>query len=113
MNDKTGQIVSLVLQVLGGLPLLAYPALLIANIMSAAAKPEPGTPRLLLVVVRTFLVGTTTYPIVFLLCLFAARRALGRGEWERGLTLSSLPLLEIAALCGLLALWQQLEKNSK
>ena len=113
MNDKTAQIAAAVLQVLGGLPLIAYPALLVANIMSAAAPPEPKAPRLLLAVVRTFLVGTTTYPVVFLLCLFGARRALGRGEWERGLALSSLPLVEIAALCGLMVLWQRLGENSR
>ncbi len=96
---------------LGTLPLIAYPFVLLANVMSAAAKPEPGTSRLHLIVVRTFLIGTTTYPIVFLLCLFAARRALGRGDLERGLVLSSLPLMEIAALCGLLALWQRLDRN--
>ena len=111
MNDKTAQIISVVLEVLGALPLIAYPFVLLANVMQAAAKPEPGTPRLLLAVVRTFLVGTTTYPVVFLLCLFGARRALGRGAWEQGLALSSLPLGEIAALCGLLALWQRLEKK--
>ncbi len=111
MSGKTAQIISAVLQVLGALPLAVYPVVLIANIMSAAAKPNPNAPRRLRAVVRTFLVGSTTYPVVFLLCLFAARRALGRGEMERGLAFSSLPLVEIAALCGLLALWQRLEKK--
>lgn len=111
MNDKTAPLIAATLQVLGALPLIAYPVVLLANIMLAAAKPEPNTPRLLLAVVRTFLVGTTTYPVVFLLCVFGARRALGRGAWERGLTLSSLPLVEVAALCGLLALWGRLEQN--
>ncbi len=113
MNDKTAQIIAGLLQLLGALPLAVYPFVLLANLMSAAAKPEPDTPPLLLAVTRTFLVGTTAYPVVFLLCLFGARRALGRGDWERGLTLSSLPLLEVAALYGLMTLWQRLEKNSK
>lgn len=111
MNDKTAQFIAGILQVLGALPLIVYPVVLVANIMSAAAKPEPDTPRLLVAVVRTFLVGTTTYPIVFALCLFGARRALGHGEWERGLALSSVPLVEIAALRGLLALWGKLEQK--
>ena len=107
------QIISIVLQVLGGLPLYVYHLVLRDNIMSAVATPDPKETRLRLAILRTFLVGMTTYPVAFLGCLLGARRALKRGKWQRGLALSSLPLVEMAALCGLLALWQRLEKNSK
>lgn len=111
MNEKTAQIIAAILQVLGALPLIAYPAMIAANIMMFAAPPNPKASRLLLTVIRTFLAGTTAYPVVFLLCLLGARRALGQGKWEQGLALSSLPLMKIAAMCSLMALWGRLEEK--
>lgn len=112
MNAVVAQIVSAGLEVLGALPLMIYPAVVVANVMQAAARPKLEGPRLLRALVQTFLVGTTAYPVVFLLCLLGARYALWRGAWAWGVILSGLPLLEIAALCGLMALWGRLEKNT-
>lgn len=105
------QIMAAVLEVLAALPLLVYPAIVVANVMSAAARPKLEGPRLLRAIVRAFLLGTTAYPVVFLLCLLGARYALWRGAWTWGIILSGLPLFAIAALCGLMALWGRLERN--
>lgn len=111
MREMLAQILAAGLEVLGALPLLAYPAIVVANVMSAAARPKWTEPRLLRALVQAFLVGTTAYPAFFLLCLFGARYALWRGAWSWGVILSGLPLLEITALCGLMALWGRLEKK--
>lgn len=112
MREMLAQILAAGLEVLGALPLMIYPAVVVANVMSAAARPKLEGTCLLRALVRTFLVGTTTYPVIFLLCLLGARYALWRGAWAWGVILSGLPLLELAALGGLMALWGRLEKNT-
>lgn len=92
----------LILQILGFLPLLAYPAVLIANLMQLAALLDPaqrkdGSPG------KRFLMGalvlaTTAYPLVLWLCRVQAGRAQGRGD-ESGVWLwSGAPLVFVGAL---------------
>ena len=54
--------------VLGALPLILYPVVLLANEMSFAA-PATGSESLLQwLVSRAFLLGSIIYPIVYLFC---------------------------------------------
>ena len=71
---------STLLFVLSLLPLLAYPAVLVANVMQAAALSDPslrpkGEAPLSWkrVAMGGFIGGTTAYPVVVIACRFLAR----------------------------------------
>ncbi len=97
-----------ILRLLGYAPLLAYPAVLVANAMQAAAlldpsqrKPGSASRRAL---VSSFVGGTTLYPVVVL-----ASRALATNAANetRELAWSALPLAFTGVLAGLFALWSK------
>jgi hypothetical protein len=54
---------------ISGLPLLAYPSVLLANFMGLAA-PEPKDPPSIVfrLPLYAFMLSTTLYPVVFFLC---------------------------------------------
>ena len=58
----------------GGLVLLVYPFCLLANVMSLAAVPAPGTAvkPLPLIASKVFLWSSTLYPLVYLLAAGAS-----------------------------------------
>ena len=107
--------VSQALQILGLLPLLAYPAVLIANTMQAAAlldksQRQSGSPgrRLLMGI---FVGATTVYPLVLLGCYLCARRAHSQTDESRELTWSAAPLLFLVALAALFV-WMERTENT-
>jgi hypothetical protein len=85
----------ILLQVVGALSILAYPAVLIANIMSIAA---PGH------TFRTSLpwVLLSLYPIVWIALDVLAWRAMGRGAVGLAFGLSSIPALACLLVAGVL-----------
>ena len=105
---------STLLFVLGLQPLLAYPAVLVANIMQAAALADPvlrpkGESPLSWkrVAMGAFVVGTTVYPGVVLACRFWARATPNNSGRE--LALSAAPLGFLAILSVLLYLLSRAE----
>jgi hypothetical protein len=95
--------------VLGGLPLVIYPVLLVAGIMSLAGHRTGDEPLLLMAVSYAFLIGSLSYPIVYVCCLVIAVWMGTRGD-QRGMLRSSIAPLAFIAVLGVVAwLWGRLE----
>ena len=96
-----------ILRILALLPLLAYPAVLVANAMQAAAlleskqRGDVATPKRALMSI--FVGGTTVYPLVVLL---GWRMAIKASDQASELAWSAAPL---AFLGGLAALFMALD----
>ena len=93
--------------VLGGLPLVAYPVLLIVSVMSLASPATNGEPMYLLLASRGFLLGALVYPAVYGGCLIAALT----GKTPAAPTVAALPLLYLVGLAALLGLWAIAERS--
>lgn len=93
-------------QILAGLPLLVYPFLLLANVMSLAGERTPGDGKAWLAS-RLFLWSSTAYPLVFMACFALAWAAQGRGDGKRALALSVLPLAYLLLVALLFINWQR------
>jgi hypothetical protein len=88
--------------VVGALPLGIYPFVLLANGMQlAAGLGSSGNAYALLG--KFFLLGSTLYPIVYVLMFRASRRAQKRGASKQSLVLGVTPLLLVCTL--LLSFW--------
>lgn len=88
--------------VVGGLPLIVYPFVFLANVMSLAAEPDPSATRLLRVVSKTFLILSTAYPLVWLGALvftivLLSKHDVGRATWA---AIVPLPYLVVVAALG-------------
>lgn len=105
------------LQILGLLLLLAYPAVLIANAMQAAAlldkSQSADSSRGQRALMGIFVVGTTAYPLVLIACRVLAGRTQSQlPPDETGeLAWSAAPLLFLGALAVLLAVLGRAERN--
>ncbi len=86
----------IILQIVGALALLPYPAILVANVMSIAA------PRQSFLGALPFLV-LSLYPVVFIALDVFAWRAMARGDAHLAFGLSGLPVLVCLAAVGLFA----------
>lgn len=95
MNRKTSLLTAL--QVAGGLSILAYPLILIADIMSFD-KPGSETPGHVIVSLLVAL-----YPLVWIWLFIFSRRTLSRGNTVLAFSLSSIPALIFAAAIGYMA----------
>ncbi len=60
------------LLLLGAVPLLIYPFVLLAGVMSLAAGRTGNEPVLLMVVGYSFLLGSIAYPAVYVICTVLA-----------------------------------------
>lgn len=56
--------------ILTGLPIIGYPVILMANLMSFAGHRTKNTPRLSIVIMKSFLWLTTLYPITYFFALY-------------------------------------------
>ena len=59
--------------ILCGLPVIIYPVLLMANIMSLAGHRSKDAPRLPIFMMRLFVFSTTFYPITYFFALYKYR----------------------------------------
>src|SRR5579872_1203762 len=84
------------LQVVGGLTLLPYPFVLLANIMSIAAVKQTGIGALPFILL-------SFYPVVWIVLYVIAWRAMSRGATAVAYGLSSVPLLALLAFIGIWA----------
>jgi hypothetical protein len=88
----------------GALPLLAYPAVILANVMSLAGHRSGDESPVLMLVVYTFLLASTAYPVVYVFCFaFAIARVREKKSAAIGYGLG--PIGYLAAIIGLGALW--------
>jgi hypothetical protein len=91
---------------LGAAPLLIYPIVLLANVMSLAAQPSSQpVPILLQLSSKAFLWSSTLYPIVY---LYYARKAIAnskQGDSRTAVTMSLLPLVYLILVLIFLCAW--------
>lgn len=104
MSLFTAKAIAVFCGVIGGLPLLLYPAVLMANMMSLAAPRSGNEPILLQLVAYGFLFGSLAYPLVYGVCLVLLVPSWIVGNLWGIVVLSLVPigyLLLVAALYGL------------
>ena len=95
--------------ILSGLPIIGYPMILVANLMSFAGHRPKNTPRLTFVMMRSFLWLTTLYPITYFFALHKYRNTSAEAHfiWA-GLILLHLVIIFIAFKG-----WTTIEKKNK
>lgn len=89
-GETIKQIVAILLFVVGGLPLIVYPFVLIANAMSLAGFMEGNINYVLFTCALLFVVATSTYPLTYIACLVAFFR-----KGNRKILTALIPLLHI------------------
>lgn len=95
-----------ILLIVSALPLLIYPFVLLANIMSLAA-PRSSTPVPMMqwVMANAFLWSSTLYPIVYLACLIAAIVCAKQGDMPKAMVLSAASLAYVGLCIVLMIGW--------
>lgn len=101
------RIATAVLLVVGGLPLVIYPFVFFANMMSLAAETTGREPLLEKLVARAFLWSSLLYPLVYLWFRKAAQRKLKRGDDRAACIQSALPLAYLALVLLFFLLWMR------
>lgn len=97
------------LLLIGGLPLLAYPAVFLAGVMSLAGERTGNESAVLVIVARSFLIGSMVYPLIYVPCAMAAVSMAKKGRAESALKICKVPLVFLAALGVLFFTWAQLD----
>jgi hypothetical protein len=92
--------------ILGGLPLMIYPFLLVANIMSLAGNPSSDPASLVVQLAsQGFLWGSTLYPLVYILCaLIAVVCSFGESD-HIAVRFALIPIVYLAAVIICFLLW--------
>lgn len=80
--------------VIGAIPLIAYPFIMLASLMGLAGRSTVKVPMLCIVMNAFFLWGTLAYPLVYGLMYYLS----GRHREEAGLMYASFPLIFIGLL---------------
>lgn len=93
------------LLLVGALPLLIYPLLLPAFVMSLFGHKTGNEPMQLVLVVYSFLLGSLAYPGVFAVCaVLAVIQTRSNRNWM-ALGFAALPYLYLVLLAGLFNAW--------
>ncbi len=92
------KLTSILLLIIGGLPLLAYPFIVISNIMLYSGLLHGTDPAGQLIVDYLLIISTSIYPLVYGLCLYFAVVRMKRGKKRRALNMSIYPIGYIAIL---------------
>jgi hypothetical protein len=95
--------------VLGGIPLLVYPMVFLAGIMSLAGERSGGEGFGLVVVSNAFLLGSMAYPAVWIFALVSSFRAKRLKLEKHHSWITALPLIYLFGLFLLFNLWSALE----
>ncbi len=97
-----------ILLMIGAAPLLIYPFVLLANVMSMAATrvpSQPAVPLLQSLTCNAFLWSSTLYPIVYALCAIAAVISSRSGGGTTVWVLAAGPLAYLVLCMLLLVAW--------
>ena len=87
------------LLVLGFLPLLIYPGVLLAGIMGLAAPRTGHEPQLMIILFNAFLVGSLAYPVVYCPCAWISESLNEKSKSERlAEALSFVPLVYLSVV---------------
>ncbi|MEI6155023.1 MAG: hypothetical protein WCQ90_13160 [Deltaproteobacteria bacterium] len=91
--------------IIGAVLLLIYPGVLLAGIMSLAAKSYDSTPFFLVWAAKIFLFASIAYPAVYLPCLVAFWVTRHYKQESIAAKLAFIPLGYLGLLIVLLAIW--------
>jgi len=89
------------IKILSGIPLMAYPAILIANIMSIAAfRSGNAKPATLLreYVFRCFIYYSTFYPLIYGFSYWLTNYYLEQGDYSQAILIMTSPLIILLIL---------------
>jgi hypothetical protein len=107
------KIATIVAVIVGALPLLIYPIVLLAGVMSLAGESQGDEPALLMIVAKTFLWSSLAYPLVYGGFALAAAVVAWRPQGERlAFGLSCVPLAYLVMLGVLMFAWAVVEQLS-
>jgi mannitol-specific phosphotransferase system IIBC component len=91
---------------LGGIPLLLYPFVLLADIMSIAGERTGNENVFLIIIVGLFLFLSSSYPISYSVCLVLYLKNKNRCIWA-----PIFPLIHVVVVVLVGYLWAFLEKQ--
>lgn len=98
------------LLIVGALPLLVYPAVFLASIMSLAGHKTGREPALQMLVARSFQISTLLYPVVYIVALIAALLLRNRAADLAG-KVATLPLWYLGLIVLLFIAWVRVGKQ--
>ena len=102
------EVISIILLFVTGLPLVVYPAVFIAGVMSFAAEPSKGISWALKVISKLFIVTSLLYPGVYLFAGKLAKKAAAVSDKNETLY-AAIPLGYLGVLCILYWVWSKFE----
>lgn len=95
-----------ILLIVGALPLLIYPFILLANVMSlAGTKSSTPVPMTQWLAAKAFLWSSTLYPVVYLGCLIVAITCARSGDGSKALLFAIAPLAYFGLCILLMFAW--------
>ena len=98
-----------ILFIVGGLLIVAYPMILVVNIMALSGYQPKTTPRSTMVAMKAFLWSTTLYPITYFFALYKYRNTAPEAHYIwAGIVVVHLVLIYIAYKG-----WTTMEKDDK
>jgi hypothetical protein len=95
--------------IIGALPLLIYPFVALASVMSLAGHTDGSEPVLLMVMARGFQITSLFYPVVYL-CSLVAAVSLRKQKEVAAVRIASIPLSFLALITLLFIGWFFLER---
>jgi len=105
---KTASIIALVI---GALPLVAYPFVLLADVMSLAAQQSGKDPALLTIFSRAFQWTSLAYPVVYVPCAVVALVMLKKMHEKAALGFSLAPMVYVGIVIVLFFAWMNVDKQ--
>jgi amino acid permease len=112
MLGKNMKVVTYCLFVFSGLPLVAYPAILLAGIMSLAGERSGGAPLLLSTVATACQIGSIAYPAIYFPFLQRAKKQMKDKQDKAAFRSSLIPPGYLLALGLLFAAWFGLDDGA-
>jgi hypothetical protein len=106
------KIVSITSLAVGALPLLIYPFVLLADIMSLSSGTSSHVSVSHAAAALSFLLGSSAYPVVCLLWLVFSCIMLKKNREKMAFGLSIAPLAYVAVLIGLFLAWNRVPNGA-
>lgn len=92
------------LLVIGALPLLIYPFVALASLMSLLGYRSGDEPFLVVIAAGAFLITSLLYPLVYVRCLRAAREVQSTDP-EGAVKIAAIPLWTLGLIIVLFVVW--------
>ncbi|MFT3870203.1 MAG: hypothetical protein QM715_17275 [Nibricoccus sp.] len=104
--------VSIASLVFAGLPLVIYPVVALADIMSLAGQSSGAESVMLSVVATTCQIGSLLYPAVYFLCLALYRKKMKQDEQKSAFWFSLTPMAVLLFLFAMFYLWSRVDHTA-